>query len=440
MEFGSYEAAQAMTAALSTVGVDAEIKEHKRRVTPPPRITHQSGSYSFPGNDSLDTVEFENTITTTTEPYDEVYYTLEGAKYNGRGNAKSAVPTASSGGGGGGGGGKKEVKEKKKRSDEIERYHVILDMLDAQKQRLEQIDKIKSRTYGGKHIAELNKEIDALKREAALQEEYLREINEYLPSDRAAIAALGATFNDDGTIANYVQIMNNWLDELDAAYDRYNMSAQEEADKKALEAAEKEYEERKKILEQYETTLDLAQNEYNNLLEMQNKISQATVEVITYKVDLVVDLNEDDIKVIEYFIEKMEDVLHMQDEMFETMITKSAEYEDNLRAYNGALEELENEHRKFIESNGQEGVNDADYAEQLAEYRGQIIDALEDLEKLRKEILDVYGDALKKADEELEKHTKVIEHANKVAQEYIDIMGLMGHTVDYKALEDFYNL
>ena len=440
MEFGSAEAAQAMSAALSTVGVDADVVPKTRHVAEKRVRRIITGTFPVYDGNGVTGLDYTSEVVDITPAHDETYWVLEGAKYNGRANAKPYAPSNTSGGGGGGGGGKKEVKEKKKRSDEIERYHVILDMLDAQKQRLEEIDKLKSRTYGGKHIAELNREIEGLKREAALQQEYLRQINEYLPSDQAAIAALGAVFNDDGTIANYEQVMNAWLDELDAAYDRYNMSAQEDADKEALEAAEKEYEERKKILEQYEETLDLAANEYNNLLEIQNKISQAAVDRITYKVDLVVDLNEADMKVIEYFIDKMEDVLHLQDEMFEEMISKAAIYEENLATYNKALEELEEEHRKFLDSNGQEGINDADYAEELANYREEIVGALEDIEKLRKEILDVYADALKKADEELEKHTKVIEHANKVAGEYIELMGLMGHAVDYRALEQFYNL
>ena len=53
----------------------------------------------------------------------------------------------------------------------------------------------------------------------------------------------------------------------------------------------------------------------------------------------------------------------MQDEMYNTMVTKSAEYEHNLMTYGEAIKELEKQHQKFIDTQGEDGINDADYAE-----------------------------------------------------------------------------
>lgn len=435
MIMNSYESAQAMSDALSSMGVDAEIVEHVVTAKGEVRKYMTSGTII---NGNGEPVDVEAYAEMRSDPSAQVFYTLEGAKYNGRGVTNSKKTSGS--GGGGGGGGNKETKEHKKFDDEVDRYHVINSHLEQLKKHLTEIDKLKTRAYGQKHLDELTNEIGALKQQIDLQKQYLAEAQNYLTSDAAILANEGAIFGADGTVINYDSMLQAWIDQYNAAVDTYNNSEQEDADKDALEAAEDLYEDRKKWLSNYEDSLGKVADAENEILELQNKISTALLERITYKVKLVVDLNASDLKVLDYFIDKMKSILHMQDEMYNTMVDKSKEYEHNLAIYGEAIAELEKQHQIFLDTNGEDGINDSDYATQLQEYRDSITSTLSDIQKLRDSIKDVYGSTLKEANTEITKHINVMQLAANVANEYLDILGLMGHTIPYDELKQFYDL
>jgi len=162
--------------------------------------------------------------------------TITGLKKTGAGQSSGKTP--SSGSGGGGGGGKsKTMKNYKRPNDEKERYHEINDRLDKQSKLLEKIDKLKSRTYGKKHLDAINAEIEALERENELNQEKLNEANTNLNANRRQLKKAGATFNDDGTI-NYDEFMDKIIAEYNAAVEEFNNSAQGASDQLKLDAAE----------------------------------------------------------------------------------------------------------------------------------------------------------------------------------------------------------
>jgi len=73
-----------------------------------------------------------------------------------------------------------------------------------------------------------------------------------------------------------------------------------------------------------------------------NQISEIELEKITYELEVKVDLNERDLKLLEYYQEKYEKYLDRQDDIFNNFINQAAEYESNLghlyTAYNQLVE------------------------------------------------------------------------------------------------------
>jgi DNA repair ATPase RecN len=90
----------------------------------------------------------------------------------------------------------------------------------------------------------------------------------------AKMATEGAIFDEYGNINNYDEIMERWIAEYNAVVDAYNaMSASEQ--KKAdedemLKTAEKKLEERKKLMENYEDSVNQVYEQWNNILDIQN--------------------------------------------------------------------------------------------------------------------------------------------------------------------------
>jgi len=49
---------------------------------------------------------------------------------------------------------------------------------------------------------------------------------------------LGAIIDENGVIANYEELMQNWIDDYNAAIEKWNNSEQEESDQDKLDEAE----------------------------------------------------------------------------------------------------------------------------------------------------------------------------------------------------------
>ena len=429
--------AEEASAALSAMGVDATIEEHTMTVPTSAKQTRIDNGfaeyawYDASGGLHTESIPLNAQVTTTEGGQEFKWYTIKGAHYNGKGVTHGGASTPSSSSGGGGGGSSQKTRKNYKRPhDEKDRYHEVNDRLDKQSKLLEQIDKMKSRAYGKKHLDAINAEIKALEKENKLNKEKLNEAQSNLNANRRQLAAAGATFNDDGTI-NYDEFMDKIIAEYNAAVDEYNNSAQEAGDELKLNAAEERYEALKKLLEEYEEDLDLVDDLNNDILETQNKISAAALEGAQYKVEIITELNDQSIQGLQFWIDLWEDTLDKQGDRMSKYITQSAAYNENLKALNNEKEELD---RLYAAGT----LNDADYAAGLADVNSQILDQLENLQKIEEEMKEYYGNTLKLAEDELEKYGKKIDHARDVMSNYIAMQQLMGLGENFRGLEKMY--
>lgn len=417
------------SAALSSLGVEAEIEEHRVPVPPKDKeVIIEGGHYEVPvlGKDGLyhtEDVPISATVHETDGGQEYVWYTLKGATYNGRGVTHGGASTPKSGGGGGGGKKQHTKKEHKRVSKEGERYHEVRDKLEQQEHILDRIDKIKDRAYGGRHLKALNAEIKALEKQNKLQEEYYAEAAAYLASDRAELTQYGATFNSDGTV-NYDEYIRKQVNWYNAAVDASN-------DDETDERIEKEYEDRMKALENYEEALDLVDSVQNDMLENQNKISEILLEGIQYKLEIAVELNDRDIQKLDYYINKWSDLLNKQDESMEVAMMKMQDYESSLAAVNEAYNTLQSDY-----ASGK--LNDQDYAEALGDLQDKTLEYLESINDLKKEISDYYENTLSLAEEKEQKYADKIEHTRNMMQSYIEMQQLMGRGQNFAELNSMY--
>lgn len=356
-------------------------------------------------------------------------------KYGGGGGGAKNANTGSGKGKGGGGGSKSKTKEDKLRAeDEIERYHEQNEVLDRVGEKLDAIDKLKDRTYGKNHLAQLDAETEALKEQLAAQADLYNEANKWRASDQKKLINLevGVKFDADGNIANYEEVMAALIEKQNANIERYNNSDQDEGDKAQLEADKQWYEDAVKAIENYEEALKTGNEALIEMEEIRNQISELELEKITYKLEVETELNDNDLELLEYYMDKWEDDLDKQANRFMKVTDSITVYQDNLANLNNALTELNEQHQ-----NGT--INEADYTEGVQDIRDQIMENLENLEDAGDQLKEIYSDALELAREEIEKTTDAMQHSSDVMENYISIMGLMGKANDFEQLQAFYD-
>ncbi|MBO7078994.1 MAG: phage tail tape measure protein [Bacilli bacterium] len=153
---------------------------------------------------------------------------------------KAPAPSSTGGGGGGGGGrgrrGRRgssrrpadkkaqvaiDEKEYKKEDKEIERYHEIKNTLETIGFNLDKIAQKKDKAFGKAKIQAIREETKELEKQIAAQKQYIKEIEGYYTSDKQALMAWGATFNEDGNIDNYDELMKKHIDESNADYEKF---------------------------------------------------------------------------------------------------------------------------------------------------------------------------------------------------------------------------
>ena len=434
----SQEAANAMTEALSSMGVDAQIQEHKVWIPAIHDETVTRGTVPIIGPNGVIGYEgVEATVAQQSQGHWETWYTLQGAKYNGRGvsNGGARHPSSGKGGGGGGGGGGKKAKklDKKDPEDEKERYHEVNKTLERLSNQYDEIDKKKARIYGKSYIDYIQQEIKLTEKQCDTYQRYIDEAKEYLALDAERVASLGATFDDLGNISNYDEVMDNIIGKYNEFIDKYNaMSAskQEAAEEEKAEW-DKWYEEKKKWIENYEGTIATIYEQQNNLLEAQNKISEKMLEGIQYKVEVHIDMTDAEKSFLDYLNDTYDELLEKQGQVMNNLVEETELAVSNLSALGKEKEELDAAFKSGK-------LNQADYVEGLQDLNDQIIDNLGNIQDLSKQIQELYGNALDKASDAFDKQTDKVKNASDAMASYISILGLLGKGPDFKELTKFY--
>ena len=365
----------------------------------------------------------------------------------------------------GGGGGKKEKKDKKSGETEKKRYEVINNKLEETSELLTEIAGQKDRAFGADKIEKMEQEMDALNTQLDQYNTKLAEAKDWLEKDKKAMDAYGAKYDENGVIVNYDQIMDKQIAIYNAAVDRYNKSAQSDADKERFEAAEKAYEKFLKAYEQYNETLDLVGELEQNVLDTIYKIQDEMLEIIDTKVQLNVEVNDRDIELIEYLMKQLEDkaysaadaiallgkeaansldkIAGYQEGIADVLSDVNVAYDEQLqkRLQNGEIDAEEyNRLRQIGDAYAQQFLNgeisaeqyaelvhmDEAHIEKLKEYADAIKDETLKLQELRKEAYEKLGETIDQFNDDLDKQKDKIEKATSALENYRNIVDTFG--------------
>lgn len=310
-----------------------------------------------------------------------------------------------------------------------ERYHEITREIKMLEHELDRLEESKDRAFGKEKIAIMDEEIATLEQLAKKQQELADAQKLYLILDRAAVSQhfSNATFDKNGNISNYTQLLQAATDELNAAEKAYEASAQEDADKKALEKAQDAFEKKTKVLEQYEETLDAWMEQQAVVQDTLNQVQDATYDKLTYKLELGIDVNEREMAEAEYYLNKLS-------EDFYAMAEAGEYLKKNIGKTGEALGIYENHYNDLNDKYATATISQDQYIEGLKETYDGIMSNLEGLNDLDKEMLHYYEDTLSMASEETDYYISQMEHLSSVLDHYRNIVELVNGEYDYEAI------
>lgn len=345
---------------------------------------------------------------------------------------KASAPSSS----GGGGGGKKSHADTKSFSDK-ERYHTIKNQIEDLNAEYDDLNDAKDRAFGKDRLKYMDQEISKTDELIKAQREYLRQIENNLPTDKAImekayneyIGGPGIQYDEKGNISNFDTIQ-------DAMFNKYNdMASSYTDDSDEWKVFEKKYELLEKYIKQYEETYDLLRDQRQELQDLINQKIDLGLEQVQYSVEVKLDIPEDKIKFLEYRLGRIDDDAFKSIEAV-TLLTKKADevykkIQINKEALNDVLKLSMSvgEITQLLAGNtsvlaGKTFTEDQISA--LKEYRDNLLDLNSELDDIRSNIEDKVMTAFDAWKEKLDSGISTIEHYGNVLQSYRNIIDIVG--------------
>lgn len=281
-----------------------------------------------------------------------------------------------------------------------ERYHEITREIEYQEKALDKLADAADNAYGKDRLDILDQEIEANQKLLDLQTQLYKLVLANVVLDQQTVQdKFGgkAKFNEKTLeIENYTSL-----------YDSATTDEQREA------------------LEQYEETLDKLREQEQTIIDLQNKIREFNYEKLTYELEIKIKLNENDLKELEYYFDKLSDNIYKAAEALGYLQGQFDPTIDKLGNYENFYNQLNSEY-----ANG--NISQQDYIDGLQDSYDSILENLEALQDLDEKMLDYYGNTIDLANDELSKYTDHMEHLTNVLDHYRSIITLLGKDKDYK--------
>ena len=350
-------------------------------------------------------------------------------------NNSSKANRGSTGSSKGGGSKNKPTKgDLTKKSDVVDRYKEITDSINDTTRALDKANKSADRLWGKAHLDVMAKSNKLTLKEIDLLKQKQKEAQAYLKTDKATLqqaakkAGITFTFDEDGDISNYTDQMTKLYNQLIAAQNKANSfstkDAQDAYKEATLDPIQEKINELKDAIKQYEDTRDLVEELTDDIQDKINEWQDRNYQMLTYEVEVKVQLDENDTKKLEYYFDKLSDNIYRAAEalgylqgQFDPVISQLGPYENFYDQLNNAY------------SNGE--ISQENYIEGLQDVYDNTLDNLNALQDLDKEMLEYYGNTIDLANDELSKYTDHMEHLTSVLDHYRSIITLLGKDKDY---------
>lgn len=331
------------------------------------------------------------------------------------------------------GGGGSSSKNSKTKEFDPERYHVLTRQIQDLTFWYEELEKAREHAYGTNILEAINKETDALQEQEKAQKALLAEAERYLDVDLKRLKELNVDYllDEHGNIANW--------DELQ---DKYGEAAQKGEDENAVNAW--------KAIQQYEETVDKWQEVMSDLSDLQYDIADRMLEAVTTKVDLKIDFDDRDLKLIEHFTDKIDDniydsakVLSLIGQSLNKINDQIATTRDGINLIFANMTDAEGNPitgltlEAFLKMSQAErdalNINQ-DFGKQLEEYSEDILDYIEDLEDFRTKGVEELSDGFEELSNNISDALDLFDHYEGILDNLKNIVDLQGITLS----EDLY--
>ena len=348
-----------------------------------------------------------------------------------------------------------KIKETKK-TDIVERYKEVNDVLDDCIDLLNDVEKVSSRAYGKTHINGLKAQNHYLEEQIKLLQVKYKQAEQYLAIDKQALqqaaseAGLSSfTFDKFGNINNYTTQMTKMYEELHAAeahwnaiYQNKTQAQQQKYIAEVIDPIKEKIEGLQDAISQYDETRELMEDVQNEIDDAFYQWQDNNYEILHYTLEIEIELKDMDLKRIDYYIDKMKDNFYDMAEAAKYMLDQLPVWLDQLKDYEefyqgikeafndgeeSALDYVDGMASAFANGN----ISQLDYVNGMKEAYDAIIEILGSIHELDKAMLHYYGDTLKAANEELTIHTDHMEHLISVLGHYKDMVKLVNGEYDY---------
>lgn len=295
----------------------------------------------------------------------------------------------------------------------IERYYTISRQVEKLNDQLEDLADVEDRVFSQEKVDAMQAQIDKYNELLAANRAYLAEAEAYLAQDRAAIEAYGAIFDANGIITNY--------NEMFASYGQND---------DFIDA-----------LEQYEETLNQVDELNSTIQSTLNDIYDKSLEIITYKVEFQISIDDMGITYFEFLLEQLDDAAYDTAESLSVLSKEMSNYQQQYDTYVEGIEDILSlasggdgtailngliNGTMTPEEVAQELNLTEEAFENLVDYYEQILEMATNIKKTwdahieqMQEFWDTWGE---KFDDEIER----AEYYGEVAEHYRDLIDTLG--------------
>ena len=287
--------------------------------------------------------------------------------------------------------------------------------------------------YGESKIAQMEKINKLAEKEAKITSDRIKESQRYLEEDRQNLIrymqkyGFEAEFDADGFLSNYEETWTKLYEELAALYEDNELTEEEE---KLEEEINIKLEELEGALEDYENSLKELADDIEAYEESLYEMYDNKVEALTHKIEFKIELEEDDMAFLDFWIESLGDSLYNALEAIEAMGAKANHLFDGLEAYKQGIEDIytlsDDPFQSWATGSLNTDILTQDQVDMLRDNRDGLIDYAQQLVDLREEIkdkvidtFDLWTERIDASRASLEHYTAVIEHFKNI----IDIVG-----------------
>ena len=373
------------------------------------------------------TVNSSGSMRTNAEGYVSVpFINAETTTYTGKGGKGGSSSKS-------GGGGSSAKKHKTKKADSGTRYHTVKEKQSDNERKAQQAEQAAERAFGQTRINNLKQQIELQKESVDLQRQYIDEINNYLAGDRNKMQDFFAnnfnikfSFDENGVIENYQEIEDkllNW----------YNNNANKELTDEQWEKVEEQYEQAKEYLSMYEETLNLSEEQLAELTNKLNELADLYLKLTQEQVEMRIDVSDDQLKMLEYQLEKIEDDAYKTAEAIALLGDQTQNTLDRVSIYENGLDDLLRHHGVTLEE-----LQNMDYVQlidkgftdeeiqQMRDWVEQVLDANKQLLEMRTNVIDKVIDGLDALNDKVSESYDLFSHYNDVLEDYRNITDLLG--------------